>query len=87
MGQNQTSGLLLPLKLISHSLETIDSKKSQIIRKGIIKMLEDKLEDVEVIPEHELPQLKKLLEKISAAEPKVVAEVRQIIEKFHPVNM
>ena len=80
------SGLLLPLRLICHSLGTADSKKSKIIRKGIIKMLEEKLGDVEEIPETELPQLKKLLEKISTVEPKVVTEVKQIIEKFYPVS-
>ncbi|MBR3676141.1 MAG: hypothetical protein IKN71_03290 [Alphaproteobacteria bacterium] len=50
-------------------------------------MLEEKLEYVEEIPESELPQLKKLLEKISTVEPKVVTEVNQIIEKFHPTTL
>lgn len=82
----QTSGLLLPLKLISRSLKTADSVNNRIIRQGIVKRLEEKLEEVQYIPETELPQLKTLLNTIAVAEPKIVTEVKQIIEKFHPVN-
>ena len=80
-----SSGLLLPLKLISRSLD-IDSPINRTIRSGIVQRLEEKLGEVELIPEEELPMLTMLLNKIAPVEPKVVAEVKQIIEKFHPAQ-
>ena len=79
----ENSGLLLPLKLISKSLQT-DSKNSTVIRHGIIKMLEDKMDEVTCIPTDEVPKIRKLLTTISPTEPKVAEEVNQLIEKFHP---
>lgn len=79
----KTSGLLLPLRLISRSLKT-DSKNTHIIRSEIVQMLEDKLGEVEVIPTEEIPKINELLVKIEPEEPKVADEVRQMIVKFHP---
>ena len=81
----KTSGLLLPLKLISRSLQP-DSDANRIIRAGIVQRLEEKLEEVEYIPEEELPTIAAFLDRISAAEPRVVTEVKQIVEKFYPVK-
>ena len=78
-----TSGLLLPLKLISRSLKT-ESKNSHAIRAGIIKMLEDKMDEVTSIPIEEIPKIRKLLNEISPVEPRVAEEVNQMIIKFHP---
>ncbi len=83
MGTKKSSGLLLPLKLICKSLQT-ESKNSVVIRTGIIKMLEDKMDEVTEVPQDEIPKIKKLLIPISAAEPKVAEEVQQLITKFHP---
>ena len=78
-----TSGLLLPLKLISRSLNT-ESENSHAIRAGIIKMLEDKMDEVTSIPIEEIPKIRKLLTEISPVEPRVAEEVNQMIIKFHP---
>ena len=78
-----TSGLLLPLKLISRSLKT-ESENSHAIRAGIIKMLEDKMDEVTSIPIEEIPKIRKLLTEISPVEPRVAEEVNQMIIKFHP---
>lgn len=84
MSENKkTSGLLLPLRLISQSLKT-ESENSHVIRNGIVKMLEDKMGEVENIPIEEVPKIKTLLQKIAPVEPKVADEVSQMIEKFHP---
>ena len=83
MTEKKTSGLLLPLKLISKSLLT-ESQNSFVIRTGIIKMLEDKMDEVTNIPLEEVPKIRKLLSTISPAEPKVAEEVNQMIAKFHP---
>lgn len=84
MSENKkTSGLLLPLRLINQSLKT-ESKNSHVIRNGIVKMLEDKMDEVETIPVDEIPKIKTLLQKIAPAEPKVAEEVNQMIAKFHP---
>ncbi len=84
MSENKkTSGLLLPLRLISQSLKQ-ESENSHVIRNGIIKMLEDKMGEVENIPLDEVPKIKTLLQKIAPAEPRVADEVSQMIEKFHP---
>ncbi len=79
----ETSGLLLPLKLIVRSLET-DSANNHIIRSKIVQMLEGKLDGVQMIPTEEIPRINELLIKIEPEEPVVVSEVRQIVTKFHP---
>lgn len=81
--EKNTSGLLLPLKLISRSMKT-ESENSHVIRAGIIKMLEDKMDEVTSIPTEEIPKIKKLLTEISPVEPRVAEEVNQMIIKFHP---
>ena len=81
--EKKTSGLLLPLKLISQSLKK-NSKNSTVIRTGIVKMLEDKMDEVTCIPMEEVPKIRKLLTAISPTEPKVAEEVNQMIAKFHP---
>lgn len=78
-----TSGLLLPLKLISRSMQT-DSVKNKIIRSEIVQMLEDKLDEVQTIPVEEIPKIKELLVRIEPEEPKVANEVRHMLTKFHP---
>lgn len=83
MSTKTSSGLLLPLKLISQSLKT-DSKNSSVIRTGIVKMLEDKMDEVTNIPVDEVPKLRKLLVEIEPTEPRVAGEISQMIEKFHP---
>lgn len=81
--KTETSGLLLPLKLIAHSLET-NSEKNHIIRSQIVQMLEGKMDDVQMIPPKEIPMINELLVKIEPEEPVVASEVRQMISKFHP---
>lgn len=83
MSEKKTSGLLLPLKLISKSLLT-ESQNSFVIRTGIIKMLEDKMDEVTNIPLEEVPKIRKLLSTISPVEPRVADEINQMIAKFHP---
>lgn len=82
MEKETTSGLLLPLRLISRSLG--NSMNTKIIRSGIVKMLENKLDEVQTIPMEEIPKINELLIKIEPEEPRVVNEVKQMLLKFHP---
>lgn len=83
IGKEQTSGLGLALKLILVSLEN-DTETNKTIRKGVIKMLRDKMHEVTFIDENEVPKLRDQLKKISPHEPQVAEEVEQLIVKFHP---
>lgn len=79
----ERSGLSLALKLIKVSLDS-DSDTNRTIRKGVIKMLEQKMHEVTFIDKAEVPVLLKQIDQISQHEPHVAEEVKQLIQKFHP---
>lgn len=83
MQKTETSGLSLALKLIKVSLDS-DSDTNRTIRKGIIKMLRQKMHEVTYIDIAEVPILLKQIEQIAQQEPQVADEVKQLIQKFHP---
>lgn len=75
--EKETSGLLLPLKLLS--LTTGGSVSSVKIREEVMPLMRRNMENVEVIPAAEIPQIREYTEKIRSFAPDLADELITLV--------
>ncbi|MBQ4399933.1 MAG: hypothetical protein II830_01405 [Alphaproteobacteria bacterium] len=80
MEKTETSGLLLPLKLLS--LTTGGSVSSVKIREEVMPLMRRNMESVVVIPTAEVPQIREYSEKIRLFDPKLADELMILVAKY-----
>ena len=78
----KTSGLLLPLKLLS--LTSKGSKESLQIRQEVMPLMRRNLETVKAIPDEELPDIREYLKKITKFDQEIADEITAVVKKFNP---
>lgn len=82
MGRKETSGLLLPLKLLS--LTTGGSEGSVKIREEVMSLMRRNINALKIIPAEEVPIIREYTEKIHSFDPELANEVMALVEKFNP---
>ena len=80
--KNETSGLLLPLKLLS--LTTGGSDNSLKIREEVMPLMRRNLDAVKFIPASEVPQIRQYAEKVRTFDPDLADELLTLATKFNP---
>ena len=80
MKKTETSGLLLPLKLLS--LTTGGSVSSVKIREEVMPLMRRNMESVVVVPTGEVPQICEYSEKIRLFDPKLADELMILVAKY-----
>ena len=78
----ETSGLVLPLKLLS--LTSKGSKESLQIRQEVMKLLHRNLENVKCVPDEELTDIRKYVEKVKKFDQETADEITAVVKKFNP---
>ena len=82
MGKTETSGLLLPLKLLSLTVGGSDS--SVKIREEVMPLMRRNLDAVKFIPASEVPQIRQYAEKVRTFNPDLADELLTLATKFNP---
>ena len=77
-----TSGLLLPLKLLS--LTTGGSVNSLKIRQEVMLLMRRNLDAVKFIPPEEVPLIREYAGKVKSFAPELADELTSLVAKFHP---
>ena len=78
----KTSGLLLPLKLLS--LTTGGSVSSVKIRHEVMPLMRRNIEDLKCIPPEEVPLIREYAEKVRTFAPELADELDILVAKFNP---
>ena len=78
----ETSGLLLPLKLLS--LTTGGSVSSVKIRHEVMPLMRRNIEDLKFIPAEEVPLIREYAEKVRTFAPELADELDTLVAKFNP---
>ncbi|MBQ8480945.1 MAG: hypothetical protein IJ532_00225 [Alphaproteobacteria bacterium] len=82
MRKKETSGLLLPLKLLS--LTTGGSVSSVKIRQEVMPLMRRNIEAVKFIPPEEVPLIREYAEKVKVFAPELAKELNSLVAKFNP---
>ena len=78
----ETSGLLLPLKLLS--LTTGGSVGSLKIRQEVMPLMRRNLDAVKFIPPEEVPLICEYADKVKSFAPELADELTALVAKFNP---
>ncbi len=78
----ETSGLLLPLKLLS--LTTGGSVSSLKIRQEVMPLMRRNLDTVKFIPPEEVPLIREYADKVKSFAPELADELTALVAKFNP---
>lgn len=82
MGKTKTSGLLLPLKILS--LTTGGSAGSLQIRREVMPLMRRNIEDLKFIPPEEVPLIREYAKKVKTFAPELADELDTLVAKFNP---
>jgi len=80
--ENETSGLLLPLKLLS--LTTGGSVSSVKIREEVMPLMRRNLDALKSIPSSEAPLIREYAEKVRSFNPELADELICLVLKYNP---
>lgn len=82
MEQIKTSGLLLPLKLLSMTAGGCGHRVD--IRQEIMPLMRRNLNSVKFIPPEEVPDIRKYAKIVRSFDPELVDELLALVAKFNP---